>query len=158
MNFLRPIVIWGKKFMRIHDEGSFFFNFLGYGKRDDEELNRLGRRIHKAQQNLVEFIVNDARKTPLIDGLDKIFKFFDEISKEEDQKDFIYDFLDENRQIEKVKLITDAINDDVIETTKLIDAIYKSYVKCGARYIKSKQNLRTSDGYKRLSRLDASLT
>ena len=73
---MRPIIIGDEKFMRILVKGSFFFNNLGYENSEDEELTCLGIKIYKSQQNLINFIVNNVRKTPLNDALVKIFTFF----------------------------------------------------------------------------------
>ena len=53
-----------------------------------------------------------------------------------DHRDFICNFLNETSHKKKAQLITDAINDNVIETSKLIDTMYKLYTKFGIRYIK----------------------
>ena len=58
------------------DKKRFFFHFLGYENEQEEELARLGKKIYKSQRNLIDFIVNGARKTPLNGTLDKIFNIF----------------------------------------------------------------------------------
>ena len=159
--FLRPISIWGDKFASIFGRASVFFNNLGYENREDDELSHLGRKIYKSQQKLIDFIENDARKTPLNDALDKIFRLFSSknfrkylvmISKDQecqenvedhwdDFKDFIYSFLDEDNQNKKVQIITDAIKDKVYCHAKLIDDIYKWYSKVGIQFIKRVRKL-----------------
>ena len=145
INFMRPIIIGGEKFMRILDEGSFFFFILGYAHSEDEELNCLSKKIYKSQQKLIDFLKNDVRKIPLNGALDKIFNLFsdEKIRKSEelgdmwyDHEDFFCNFLNETSHKKKAQLFTEAINGNVIKTTKLIGNMYKVYTKFSICYIK----------------------
>ena len=152
INFMRPIKLVGEKFLSIMDKQRFFFHFLGYENEEHEELARLGKKIYKYQQILLEFIKNEARKTPLYGGLQKMFTLFSsekfsklcENSKGQTPfedwwyyyEDFFCNFLNETRHEKKAQLFTDFINDNVIATTSIIENMYNVYSKHGIQYIK----------------------